>query len=147
MNALKYAVASDQQAEIFERIREINQSEIGEDYVRKIADFIDDFGEARVVELADCFGVTHATVNKVISRLQREGLVTSRPYRSIFLTDAGRELAEESRRRHKIVYDFLKAVGVSEKNAKIDTEGLAHHVSEETISALQRLTREKCGDG
>ena len=53
-----------------------------------IAELIGSTGEARVIDLAHRLGVTHVTVSRTIRRLQREGLVTSLPYRSIFLTDS-----------------------------------------------------------
>jgi DtxR family manganese transport transcriptional regulator len=87
--------------------------------------------------------VTSATVNNTITRLQREGLVHSEPYRSIFLTTDGRALAEHCRRRHRIVYRFLRTLGVSEEVARADTEGIEHHVSDETLEALDRLLRER----
>ncbi len=54
-----------------------------------IADLIDQDGEARAVALAERFGVTPATVNNTVKRLERDGYVTSKPYRAIFLTDDG----------------------------------------------------------
>ncbi|HTP24549.1 MAG TPA: iron dependent repressor, metal binding and dimerization domain protein, partial [Anaeromyxobacteraceae bacterium] len=60
------------------------------------------------------------------------------PYRSIFLTDMGRRLAEESRRRHQIVAAFLRTLGVPEEVAEIDAEGIEHHVSPQTLAALER---------
>jgi len=134
-------VDADQQAAAFTHTRRARQKEIIEDYVELIGDLIEATGEARVVDLAKRLGVTHATVNKVVARLQRDGLVTSRPYRSIFLTDEGREIAAMSRRRHQIVLDFLKAIGVSEENAELDSEGIEHHVSDETLAAFEALTR------
>ncbi len=129
------------QAAGFDRIRRAHQTEIAEDYVEMIADLIAARGEARAVDLAERFGVTQATVNKTVARLQRDGLVTTRPYRSIFLTEAGTELAEMSRRRHQIVLDFLRAIGVSDANAEDDAEGIEHHVSDETLAAFERLTQ------
>ena len=76
------------------------------------------------------------TVGRTIQRLQREGFVTTQPYRSIFLTAAGRRLAQESRRRHEIVVAFLKSLGVSETMAQSDAEGIEHHVSRETLKAF-----------
>ena len=131
---------AERQAASFDQIRRARQSELAEDYCELIADLIAVNGEARIVDLAERFGVTHATVNKTVARLQREGLVTTRPYRSIFLTEAGTELAEMSRHRHQIVLGFLKAIGVSDENAEIDAEGIEHHVSDETLSALEHLT-------
>ena len=128
------------QAAQFKRVRAAQQTEKAEDYVEMIDDLINAYGEARVVELAERFGVSHATVNKVIKRLQRDGLVISRPYRSIFLTDEGRALAEMSRTRHRIVLDFLRAIGVGERNAEHDAEGIEHYVSDETLAAFERIT-------
>ena len=132
-----------EQAEGFGRTRSDHRSEIAEDYVELIADLIDATGEARAVDLANRLGVTSATVNNTVTRLQREGLVRTEPYRSIFLTADGRALAEHCRRRHRIVYRFLRTLGVSEEVARADTEGIEHHVSDETLEALDRLLRER----
>ena len=131
----------DKSAAKFDRIRRSHQSEVAEDYVEMIAELIDEIGEARIVDLAARFGVTSPTVNAIIQRLQREELVESRPYRSIFLTDAGRTLAEASRNRHKVVYDFLVSIGVQPKIAEEDAEGVEHHVSPETLAVFKTITK------
>jgi len=101
-----------------------------------IAELIAMTGEARVIDLARRFGVTHVTVSRTIRRLQREGLVSALPYRAIFLTDAGRDLSKESRRRHEIVVEFLGSLGVPDAAAHSDAEGIEHHVSKETLAAF-----------
>lgn len=118
--------------------REQHARETAEDYVELIADLIATTGEARVIDLAYRFGVTHVTVGRTIQRLQRDGYVTAQPYRSIFLTEAGRALAEKSYRRHEIVFEFLKSFGVPESVARSDAEGIEHHVSKETLAAFQK---------
>jgi DtxR family manganese transport transcriptional regulator len=132
-------VDAEAQAAGFTRLRRDHQTETAEDYVELIADLIDARGEARIVELAERLGVAHATVNKTVARLQRDGLVVSRPYRSIFLSDAGRALAESCRKRHRLIVDFLKAIGVNEATAELDAEGIEHHVSTETLRAFEWL--------
>lgn len=127
------------QARHHERVREAHQTELVEDYVELIADLIDAKGEARAVELAQRLGVRQATVGKMVARLREMNLVQSEPYRAIFLTDRGRHMAEASRRRHATVLRFLRAAGVSESTAMLDAEGVEHHVSEETLAALERL--------
>lgn len=134
-----------QQAGWFNRVREAHQTETAEDYVELIADLIDVQGEARVVDLASRFGVSHATVNKVVARLNREGLVSNLPYRSLFLTDQGKALALKCKERHKLVLDFLIALGVSPDTAEADAEGVEHHVSEETLSAFRSFIDRKQG--
>lgn len=132
-------VDPETQARHHERVREAHQTELVEDYVELIADLIDAKGEARAVELARRLGVRQATVGKMVARLREMSLVQSEPYRAIFLTDRGRRMAEASRRRHATVLRFLRAAGVSEATAMLDAEGVEHHVSAETLAALERL--------
>ena len=105
-----------------------------------IAELIVETGEARSVDLAARFGVTSPTVNAIIQRLQRENLVETRPYRSIFLTAAGQALADKARDRHRIVRDFLLTIGLPETIAEEDAEGIEHHVSPETLAVFAKIT-------
>ncbi len=122
-------------------MRDAHETEMAEDYTELIGDLIAATGEARLTDLAENIGVSHATAAKVIKRLQRSGLVYSRPYRSIYLTESGQAMADAARRRHKIVYDFLRALGVGETTAEADAEGIEHHCSEETLDMLAKATR------
>ncbi len=125
-------------AERFQRVRDAHQTELAEDYVELIADLIEEKGEARLVDLSERLGVTKATVNNTIQRLQRDGFVTSEPYRAIFLTDKGRKVAAASRERHLIVRDLLVSLGVDAETADADAEGIEHHVSQTTLEAIRR---------
>ncbi len=127
-------------AAAFRRMRDARSSEVAEDYVELVGDLIAETGQARLTDLADCLGVAPATAAKVLQRLQRDGLVETRPYRSITLTDAGERMADASRERHRIVHEFLLALGVSPEIAEGDTEGIEHHVSPETLSLFQTMT-------
>src|ERR1051325_7941676 len=126
------------QAENLNQTRREHANEIAEDYVEAIADLVTELGEARVVDLAERLGVTHVTVNRTIARLQTAGLVTSQPYRAIFLTEKGRALAAACKNRHETVVAFLRGLGVPERVAEMDAEGIEHHVSPETLSAFKR---------
>jgi len=121
-----------------QRTRLQHAQERAQDYVEVIADLIARRGEARATDLAKSLGVTHVTVIRTVQRLQREGLVSTEPYRSIFLTDAGRRLAGKARARHEKVVAFLEALGVRPSTARADAEGMEHHVSAETLAAMER---------
>src|SRR5699024_9636045 len=123
----------------YSNVRKAHETELVEDYVELIADLLEAKGEVRAVALAQRMGVTQDTAGKMIRRLSESGLVTSEPYRSIFLTDAGRRMARASRRRHLVVLRFLRALGVSETTARQDAEGVEHHVSEETLGLMRRF--------
>ena len=125
----------------FDRIRQAHQSEVAEDYVEMIAELIAKTGEARTVDLAARFGVTSPTVNAIIQRLQRENLVETRPYRSIFLTEAGKTMAYQAQERHKVVRDFLVTIGVPAPIAEEDAEGVEHHVSPKTLAVFERIIK------
>ena len=132
-----------QQAENLSQTRREHANEIAEDYVEAIADLVAETGEARVVDLARRLGVTHVTVIRTIGRIQKAGLVTAQPYRSIFLTDKGRELAAACKTRHEVVVNFLCSLGVSRRAAEMDAEVIEHHVSVETLEAFKAALRQK----
>lgn len=113
--------------------------EVTQDYVEAIAELIQTHGEARAVDLAHRLGVSHVTVVRTAARLQAAGYLTTRPHRAIFLTEKGRQLAEECRQRHETIVQFLRALGVSETIAQADAEGIEHHVSPDTLAAIQKF--------
>lgn len=136
------ATAAPSTAAIQIRTRQQHAQERAEDYVEAIADLIAGSGEARATDLAKSLGVTHVTVIRTVQRLQREGLVTTQPYRSIFLTATGRRLAAKAKARHEKVVAFLEALGVSAATARVDAEGIEHHVSPETLAAFEGFLAE-----
>ncbi len=135
--------AEPTQARRFGKAREARSATLTEDYVELIADLIAAHGEARATEVAKRLGVTHPTALKSVARLKREGLATSRPYRGIFLTEAGRALAEKVRARHRLIVELLRAVGVPAEAAEADAEGMEHHASDATLRAFAKFLSAK----
>jgi DtxR family manganese transport transcriptional regulator len=127
------------QAQRFGKARVARATELVEDYAELIADLLAADGQARPVDIARRLGVSHVTVIKAITRLKREGLATARPYRGVFLTEAGEALAARVRARHRLVVDLLLKVGVPREDAENDAEGLEHHVSPRTLEAFARF--------
>ena len=129
------------QAEYLSQTRREHANEVAEDYVEAIADLTAETGEARVVDLAKRLGVTHVTVIRTIARLQKTGFVTAQPYRAIFLTEKGRSLAAMCKSRHETVAAFLRSLGIPERVAEMDAEGIEHHVSPDTLTAFKTALR------
>lgn len=121
----------------FRLARSQRASALVEDYVELISDLQMEQGEVRVTEIARRLGVSHPTAIKSVARLKKSGLVASKPYRSIFLTEEGAALANRVRARHLLVLDVLLALGVPPDAAKSDAEGIEHHVSDETLEAFK----------
>ena len=127
------------------RTRRDHAAETAEDYVEAIADLADKGGACRVKDLASRFGVSHVTVIRIVKRLESEGYVKTEPYRPIELTAKGRRLARDCRERHEVVYRFLRAIGVDERVARIDSEGIEHHVSAQTLERFRAIADERGG--
>ena len=120
------------------KARNDHSHELAEDYVEVISHLIGEHGEARLVDIAERLGVTHVTVTRTLTRLQKLGLVQRQRYRAIFLTRAGEKLASRVSHRHTIVLEFLLSLGVARATAENDAEGIEHHVSEATLRAFER---------
>lgn len=110
-----------------------------EDYVEVVYELILEKGYARVIDIGQHLHVSSPTATKMVQRLAEEGLVVYERYRGIALTEAGTELAKKVRHRHGIVMQFLRLLGIDEATAHKETEGLEHHLQEETLARLAEL--------
>lgn len=113
-----------------------------EDYLERILDLINTKGYARVVDIALSLGISQASVTNMIQRLDTEGLLKYEKYRGMVLTTAGELLARNITHRHQMLTDFLKLLGIDEDVIYHDVEGMEHHISPETIHAIEALTSE-----
>ena len=127
----------------FSKVRNAHKTENTEDYLELIADLHNNYGEARIVDIANKLDIAQATANKTIRRLQLQGYIKKEPYRSIFLTMKGQKIASLSRKRHNIVYSFLINLGLDKKIAAEDAEGIEHHVSEKTLRKMDNFNSKK----
>ena len=125
----------------FKKVRDAHKTENTEDYLEIIADLLNAKGEARIVDIATKLDIAQATANKTIQRLQNQGFVKKEPYRSIFLTLKGQEVASVSKKRHIIVLTFLKNLGLDARTAEADAEGIEHHVSDKTLKKMEQFNK------
>ena len=130
---------AERRAAAFRATRDAHATEMAEDYAELIGDLTMQFGEARLIDLAAHMGVSQPTAAKIVHRLKALGLVENRPYRALFLTAEGHALGERSRARHRAVAEFLLALGIDADTVAIDSEGMEHHVSDETLEAMKRF--------
>ena len=127
----------------YTKVRKAHKTENTEDYLELIAELISKKGEVRIVDLASRLNIAQATANKTVQRLKIQGYIKKEPYRSIFLTFKGQKIASQSRKRHNIVYNFLLNLGVDDRTAAEDAEGVEHHVSNKTLNKMAKFNRSK----
>lgn len=125
--------------QLFKTTQNRKSIELLEDYVEAINEILNSKGSVKNVDLCKYFGVSNATVSKNILRLIKAKLVHSEKYKNIFLTIDGKKLAEKSNTRHEILFNFLTKLGVPRKIAEIDSEGMEHHISKETLSMMKKF--------
>ncbi|HEY2316983.1 MAG TPA: metal-dependent transcriptional regulator [Solirubrobacteraceae bacterium] len=93
--------------------------------------------------LAERLGVTAASASGMVKRLGELGLVSHRRYHGVLLTDAGRRVALEVIRHHRLLELYLvESLGVPWDRVHQEAEVLEHVLSEE----LEELIATKLGD-
>ena len=93
--------------------------------------------------LAERLGVTAASASGMVKRLGELGLVSYRRYHGVLLTDAGRRVALEVIRHHRLLELYLvESLGVPWDRVHQEAEVLEHVLSEE----LEELIAAKLGD-
>ena len=113
-----------------------------EDYLERILELINTKGYARVVDIASSLNISQASVTNMVQRLDGDGLLKYEKYRGLVLTTAGETLARNIARRHELLSEFLKLLGLDEAVIEHDVEGMEHHISPPTLRAIEALTEQ-----
>ena len=79
-----------------------NISHATEEYLEQIYRLEKEHGVARTKQIAEKVGVSLGTVTNTIETLKRRQLVTHEPYKGVTLTEAGRRIALNVLRRHRL---------------------------------------------
>jgi DtxR family Mn-dependent transcriptional regulator len=108
-------------------------SEAVEDYAKTIFG-LERRGDAPVTTsaLAARLGVAPASVTAMLKRMADAGLVEHEPYHGVRLTAAGRKVALEVIRHHRLIESYLaEALGMPWDRVHAEAEVLEHYISEE----------------
>ena len=99
-----------------------------EDYLKAIFEL----GEAKTQALADALEVSPASVTGMLKKLSALGLIEYERYRGVTLTPAGRKIALETLRHHRLIETYLaEALGYPWHEVHDEAERLEHHISED----------------
>ena len=110
-----------------------------EDYLEVIYQLIQDKGYANTVDIAENLRVKPPTVSSMLQRLASKDYLVHERYRGIRLTDKGTKIAKSVIARHSMVSELLSMLGVEDKAAYQDTEGIEHHLQPVTIRKIEGL--------
>jgi len=110
-----------------------------EDYLEVIYHLTHDKGYASTVEIAEKLGVKSPTVSSMLQRLAARDYLVHERYRGIRLTEKGEKVGKSVIARHSIISELLLMLGVEDKVAYQDTEGIEHHLQPTTIKRIRGL--------
>lgn len=106
-----------------------------EDYLEMIYRICTKEGYARINQLAEKLNVRPSSATKTVQRLNKLGMVDYQRYGIIQLTKEGKRIGRFLLKRHNIIEEFLKNIGIENTRLK-DTEMIEHSIS---LSALQKI--------
>lgn len=126
-------------------------SEAVQDYLKKIYHLEERDGAASTSALAAAMGVAAPSVTGMVKRLAALGFVRHTPYQGVVLTPAGRKIALEVIRHHRLLELYLaETLGYSWDRVHEEAERLEHAISEELeeriFEALGRPVRDPHGE-
>jgi len=110
-----------------------------EDYLERIHELIEAKGYARVADIAEQLEIAPASVSTMVQRLAKAGLLNYERYRGLTLTPTGQAAALGIRHRHRVLTEFLTALGVPADQVEQDVEGMEHHMSSITVEKIEAL--------
>ena len=108
-----------------------------EDYLKAIYELEQGGAAAATNDIATRLGIAPASVSGMVQRLARLGLVRAARYKGARLTDAGRAVALQLIRRHRIIESYLvERLGFGWEDVHDEAERLEHAASDELIARM-----------
>lgn len=114
-------------------------SQTMQDYLKAIAT-LDRGGEVSTTDIAAALKVSPASVTSMIKRLASMKLIQHKAYRGVVLTHAGRKVAMEIIRHHRLIELYLaEALGYTWDQVHAEAENLEHHISEDFEDRIAKI--------
>lgn len=111
-----------------------------ENYLEAIYELSREGTGARVSDIAGRLGVTKASTNRAMATLSDKGLVITEKYKEVFLTEAGRKLAEHTSKKHHIIQRFFTEIlNIDPSIADKDACSIEHVISSNSIDAMEKF--------
>lgn len=106
-----------------------------EDYVEMIYRLSISKGFTRMNDLANALNVQPPSVTKAVQKLAEQNLANYEKYGYIILTEDGQKIGDALLKRHNMIEEFLRIIGVSNSLLE-ETEKIEHSINEETLECI-----------
>ncbi len=114
----------------------MHNNESAENYLETILILSKKRPVVRSVDIAEELGFKKSSVSVAMKHLREKEHITVTREGFIYLTDAGREIAEMIYERHELITRWLVALGVDEQIAAQDACKIEHDISRESFEAF-----------
>ena len=115
--------------------------ESGEMYLETILILSEQRPVVRSVDVAEYMGFSKPSVSRAVSLLRQGEYIRMDKDGFLWLTEAGREVAEKIYERHQVLTRLLKQIGVSDETAEEDACRIEHDISDETFRAVKKYLK------
>lgn len=119
----------------------INES--AENYLETILILSKQLPVVRAVDIANELDFKKSSVSIAMKNLREKEQITVTDAGYIYLTDAGREIAEMIYERHEVISKGLMALGVPQEIATEDACRIEHVISKESFEAVKNYIQDK----
>jgi len=110
--------------------------ESGEDYLETILMLKNKNGRVRSIDIAKAMSFSKPSVSRAMSILKKAGYIFVDNDGNIELTESGLRVAEVIYTRHRMLAQWLTAIGVNPKTAAEDACRMEHVISQETFERI-----------
>ena len=111
--------------------------ESAENYLESILMLKEEKGFVRSIDIAHHMDFSKPSISRAMGLLRENGYITMDKDWFINLTEAGMEVASRIYERHRLLTQWLTALGVSPETAAEDACRIEHDISEETFLRLK----------
>ncbi len=116
--------------------------ESGEMYLETILQLSRKQSRVRSIDVVESMGFSKPSVSRAVGLLKQGGYLNVLEDGSLILTDEGRDVAEKTFERHKVLTAFFVALGVDGEIAASDACKVEHDISDATFEAIKKHTEE-----
>ena len=112
-----------------------------ENYLEMIS-FLADEGEVRVTDIASRLKVSKPSVLAALKNLEEKDFIEHRRYKTVIMTEKGRQEAKAIRERHLLLTSFLSDIlGVDAETAENEACKMEHVLSQDTLQKMKNFIK------
>lgn len=112
--------------------------ESGEMYLETILILSKSGKNVRAIDVGEYMGFSKPSVSRAMGILKSGGFVAVDEDGFLRLTEPGKEVAEKTYERHRVLTELFVSLGVDERTAALDACKIEHDISDVTFDAVKR---------